>query len=90
MSNKTRRGQLAWQKGTPDDLRFLGWRVAIHNDYRQEGRDHTFWLMTLNVSEGRMIALKGEGRDDEDALDSIREQVMKLPYDEEAGHHHLP
>ena len=90
MSDKPRRGQLAWSKGTADDLRDLGWRVAVHNDYRLDDRDHTFWLMTLGVPGGRMIALKGEGRDDGDALDLIREQVLKLPYDEEAGHHHLP
>jgi|SRR5580704_5704731 hypothetical protein len=27
-------------------IRELGWTVAVHNDYRLDGRDHTFWLFT--------------------------------------------
>lgn len=26
------------------NLRRVGWRVAIHNDYRMNGNDMTFWL----------------------------------------------
>jgi hypothetical protein len=57
----------------PGDLRAAGWSVAVHNDYRQDGKRYTFWLM---VKDGR--ALKGEGRTDGDALDEIRAQVKAL------------
>lgn len=29
-----------------DRLRSRGWLVAVHNDYTQDGRFHTFWLLT--------------------------------------------
>lgn len=29
-----------------EELRNLGWMVAIHNDYWQDGKYYTFWLMT--------------------------------------------
>jgi len=45
-------------------LRNEGWRVAVHNDYRQDGRDWTFWLLTH--PDGRWI--KGEGISDGLAL----------------------
>jgi predicted nucleic acid-binding Zn-ribbon protein len=54
----------------PDDLRALGWAVAVHNDYRLNGEPHTFWLMTR---DGR--AVKGEGRTDAEALGQVRKQV---------------
>lgn len=54
----------------PDDLRLQGWAVAIHNDYRQGGVQHTFWLFTKNGS-----ALKGEGATDAEALDEVRAQL---------------
>lgn len=54
----------------PDDLRELGWHVAVHNDYSQRGTQHTFWLMT---KDGR--ALKGEGASDREALNKIRAQL---------------
>lgn len=41
-------------------LRAAGWRVAVHNDYRQGGEDWTFWLFTH--PDGRWV--KGEGRND--------------------------
>jgi hypothetical protein len=41
--------------------------VAIHNDYRQGGEAHTFWLFT----QGNHCA-KGEGRTDSEALDKVR------------------
>lgn len=50
-----------------DDIRALGWTVAVHNDYRQAGQAYTFWLFT---KDGRSI--KGEGRTDADALNQVR------------------
>jgi hypothetical protein len=46
-----------------DKLRADGWVVAVHNDYRQNGEAHTFWLLTKG---NRFI--KGEGRTDPEAL----------------------
>ena len=54
-------------ESSPDDLRNLGWSVAVHNDYRIHGEHYTFWLFT---KDGR--AIKGEGRTDIDALNQIR------------------
>ena len=56
--------------GCPDasDLRALGWTVAVHNDYRHQGKPHTFWLLTH--PSGRW--LKGEAPTDTEALDQIR------------------
>lgn len=45
-------------------LRADGWRVAVHNDYRLNGEDYTFWLFTH--PDGRWI--KGEGRTDNEAI----------------------
>lgn len=45
-------------------LRDKGWMVAVHNDYRQNGVFHTFWLFTH--PDGRWI--KGEGPTDEAAV----------------------
>ena len=50
------------------DLRRQGWRVAVHNDYRQGGEDRTFWLFTH--ADGRWV--KGEGVSDFDALTKAR------------------
>jgi hypothetical protein len=41
-----------------------GWRVAVHNDYRQDGAEMTFWLFTHPT--GRWI--KGEGASDLEAV----------------------
>lgn len=57
----------------PDDLRALGWSVAVHNDYRLNGTHHTFWLL----SKGNQCR-KGEGHTDAEALDQIRTE-LKLP-----------
>ena len=51
-----------------DALHKAGWRVAVHNDYRLNGEDHTFWLFTH--PNGRWI--KGEGRTDAEALSQCR------------------
>lgn len=75
----------------PDDIRALGWTVAVHNDYRLDGEPATFWLFT---KDGR--AVKGEGRSDADALDQVRLQIGKLMHqsadDEDRGmlHGHTP
>lgn len=55
---------------SPDDIRAEGWTVAVHNDYRYVGVQHTFWLFT---KDGR--AIKGEGRTDADALAEVRRQI---------------
>jgi hypothetical protein len=60
--------------GSADDLRALGWSVAVHNDYRQNGTSFTFWLLVRGN-----IALKGEGRTDIDALNQIR-AALKAPF----------
>ena len=52
---------------SPDDLRSAGWAVAVHNDYRLNGKPHTFWLFTRGDR-----CVKGEGETDEDALNEIR------------------
>lgn len=58
-------------QGGPDDIRAQGWTVAVHNDYRLDGKAHTFWLFTKN---GR--AVKGEGITDKEALDRVRAQLV--------------
>lgn len=47
-----------------DQMRSLGWSVAVHNDYQQNGRKMTFWLFTH--PSGRWV--KGEGSSDAVAL----------------------
>jgi hypothetical protein len=47
--------------------------VAVHNDYRLNGIQHTFWLMTKGE-----IALKGEGRTDLEALQQINTRAHEL------------
>ncbi len=60
-----------------EGLRSRGWMVAIHNDYRLKGKNHTFWLFTKDgdsmfpSSNGKTTAgkfLKGEGLSDLEAL----------------------
>lgn len=53
-----------------DDIREAGWAVAVHNDYRQNGRDHTFWLFTRGDRN-----VKGEGFTDAEALNQIRHEL---------------
>lgn len=55
-------------------LRERGWRVAVHNDYRLNGSDMTFWLMT----HGNGLYLKGEGKTDMDALIEIDAQARTV------------
>lgn len=51
-------------------LRAAGWMVAVHNDYRQDGKLMTFWLF---VRES--VAVKGEGYTDAEALARVQEQI---------------
>ena len=55
-------------------IRAAGWNVAVHNDYRQDGIPHTFWLFTR---DGRCV--KGEGLSDREALDRVYEQIAPQP-----------
>lgn len=66
-----------------DDLRALGGMVAVHNDYRLNGRPYTFWQMTFPLGpelngKKTLIALIGEGTSDAEALDAIRTQYQLL------------
>lgn len=56
-------------------LHKAGWRVAVHNDYRLNGQDHTFWLFTH--PNGRWI--KGEGRNDAEALAQCATAIASSP-----------
>lgn len=65
--------QAGLRAASPDDLRDLGWAVAIHNDYWLNGQGMTFWLLT-KASNGRFV--KGEGRTDAEALNRCRMQIL--------------
>jgi hypothetical protein len=54
-------------------IRNKGWSVAVHNDYKLNGLNYTFWLFTKN---GRCV--KGEGRTDLDALRLVSIEINKL------------
>jgi hypothetical protein len=56
------------------ELRESGWRVAVHNDYRINGEDMTFWLLTHSAG----LFVKGEGRTDMDALMECASQASKI------------
>ena len=69
--------EAAWSAGRasllascPDDIRAAGYTVAVHNDYRQDGRPHTFWLFTDDYR-----AVKGEGPTDAEALNIVRAKL---------------
>jgi hypothetical protein len=52
-------------------IRKAGWKVAIHNDYSLNGKNHTFWLFTHKSG----IWAKGEGRSDRKALAEAERQI---------------
>ena len=52
------------ERETAEAMHEAGWSVAVHNDYRLNGRRMTFWLWTH--PSGRW--LKGEGQTDDEAL----------------------
>lgn len=58
----------------PDDIRSRGWKVAVHNDYTLGGNDCTFWLFTKGS-----VCVKGEGQDDEEALNEVRAALGDEP-----------
>jgi hypothetical protein len=58
---------------TADDLRALGWTVAVHNDYKMRGKMHTFWLFT----KGTRFA-KGEALTDREALQKVYEEILRI------------
>jgi hypothetical protein len=60
------------KESSPGDIRTKGWMVAVHNDYRQNGENHTFWLFT----RGDRCA-KGEGKTDAEALNQVRLKIAK-------------
>lgn len=62
---------------TPGTLRQKGWVVAVHNDYRQNGRLMTFWLFT---KDDRCV--KGEGATDLEALAEVVAAVKKIEVEE--------
>lgn len=55
------------ERSSPDDLRKLGWSVAVHNDYRRNGKTFTFWLMVKGTQ-----CVAGDGETDAEALNWIR------------------
>lgn len=52
-------------------IRDSGWSVAVHNDYRLQGKFHTFWLFTNGDR-----CVKGEGPSDLAALSEIVEKLV--------------
>lgn len=60
----------ALEAASPDDIRAEGWAVAVHNDYRLNGVNHTFWLFTKGER-----CVKGEGRTDAEALAEVRHSL---------------
>ena len=64
----------------PNDIRQCGWVVAIHNDYKQNGVNHTFWLFTQKSAAkadglGDGSYIMGEGKNDAAALNIIRKKL---------------
>jgi len=72
-------------RGSADDLRAKGLTVAVHNDYRLDGKRFTFWLFTVEVN-GASLAFKGEGESDAEALDRVRGAYANATDD----HKHAP
>lgn len=58
----------------PDDIREAGWMVAVHNDYRLNGKFYTFWLFTSTAITDDLTkaSVQGEGQSDAIALNQIR------------------
>lgn len=54
-----------------NQFRNEGWSVAVHNDYRSDGEDFTFYLFTHPSG----VWAKGEGTSDIDALLEVEEQM---------------
>ena len=81
-------------RSIPNDLRAKGLVVAVHNDYKLNGKQMTFWLMTCITPEAKAskssgiqcVAFQGEGETDQEALDQIRAKYAK--YSDKL--HHAP
>ena len=58
-----------------NDIRALGWMVAVHNDYLLGDVPYAFWLFT-NSTTGKFV--KGEGRTDADALNEVRKKLRMI------------
>lgn len=58
-----------------EGLRGRGWRVAVHNDYQECGRAHTFWLFTS--IHGPWFA-QGESTEDVYALMQVLDRVNAI------------
>lgn len=56
-------------------LRGCGWSVAVHNDYRLDGRRLTFWLFTHPSGWWA----KGEGTTDFEALEQVISEAKSRP-----------
>lgn len=56
-----------------DKMRAKGWTVAVHNDYRLNGRHHTFWLFTNGD-----YAAKGEGSTDDEAIQRASTEADRI------------
>lgn len=55
-------------------IRALGWAVGVHNDYRLDGRSHTFWLFTKG---DRCCQTECLVEDEAAALNRLREQLRE-------------
>jgi DNA-binding transcriptional regulator YiaG len=64
-------------ESVPDDIRDQGWTVAMHGDSQVKGKFRTCWLFTNE--DGRY--LKGEGQTDAEALNLVRQKLLKLKTD---------
>ena len=56
------------------DLRENGWSVAVHNDYRLNGKVMTFWLFTHEAG----LYIRGEAATDLGALRICELQARKV------------
>ena len=69
LAEETRRARAS----VPDDIRALGWTVAVHSDYRHGAALYTRWIFIQHEK-----AVRGEGETDRDALNVVRVQLGLL------------
>jgi hypothetical protein len=58
---------------TLEKIRGLGWTVAVHHDFRQNGELHTYWLFTK-----RYWSVKGEAHTDRNALTKVLNEIQMV------------